>query len=462
MADPHHQAHPPAPPSAPALAAAPTVGTQHNVVGDHINVYAPAGNLYITPIPAMAGAPRPLPLDTVSEPESQVTKPKLSRRTFLKAMSAVGGIAWLAGRDSVAGGEEPSPSRDANPSARSRASSPAPESGRSMTPSSAVAFPRFIGRVSDAACSFDGRYVVFGEESGSLQIWDLSTLRQTVTRQAHEGGVRRVVFNRDGSLLATSGPDGQGATVKLWTFSPPDGLKRVAMWYQDHDAWALAFHPAGTVLLSGDNNRTIWRYNVVRREPISNLIPGEELGWVRSFAFTKDGNSLLVGDTIGRIHRWDTTQPLQDWPWSWRTDIDDADPIGGIWALALAPDDTTLVSGDQPPHGHPRAHVRRWDLTDPTRRPNKPQVLAAYDNSTVYSADFSAKATLVTASKTAVPDARTGGTAHLWKMPYQHGKRLPTIINSPWVRFVPGTETLIAITAASQPIMIRQDRNPAR
>ncbi|MEZ6063048.1 MAG: hypothetical protein R3C19_22105 [Planctomycetaceae bacterium] len=64
----------------------------------------------------------------------------------------------------------------------------------------------------------DGRTLVSGSEAGSLRFWHVETGRQLFCADHHHvGGVRRAVFSRNGSTLATIAGRGRGfCEVALW------------------------------------------------------------------------------------------------------------------------------------------------------------------------------------------------------------------------------------------------------
>src|SRR5262249_40899893 len=84
--------------------------------------------------------------------------------------------------------------------ARHEGAFPLPAAGRALA-FHALAFPP------------DGRYLVTGEYSGAVRVWDVQTRRQVRSLGTHGQEIRGVVFSRDGRHLASASSDGE---VKLW------------------------------------------------------------------------------------------------------------------------------------------------------------------------------------------------------------------------------------------------------
>ena len=64
------------------------------------------------------------------------------------------------------------------------------------------------GWVETVAFSPDGMKLLWGEESGEVALWDLSTDRLLFRRKLHQGNVAAEVFSPDGRLFASGGYDG--------------------------------------------------------------------------------------------------------------------------------------------------------------------------------------------------------------------------------------------------------------
>jgi hypothetical protein len=172
-----------------------------------------------------------------------------------------------------------------------------------------VALPTLTGLaawVSVCVALPDGKHVVAADSWGNLAAW--SYCADTIepvwkVANAHDGWIRSLVISPDGQTIATCGRDGR---VLLWSTS---GQKK------------------SEIVVSGD-------LSIIR--------------------FAPDGKSLFVGSLEGKVAQWslETTAKLREFDASPLFKVNRLQDVGGVRALAISPDGSTLlVGGTQPVNG---------------------------------------------------------------------------------------------------------------
>jgi WD40 repeat protein/serine/threonine protein kinase len=193
------------------------------------------------------------------------------------------------------------------------------------------------------AFSSDGRSLATGCEDGAARIWQLGETSGIGQPMQHSDSVRALVARPDGKAIATMSQDG---VIWLW-----DALTTRLIAKQQGHAPALvfqmAFHPAGTVLVSAAPDATLRLWNGATLEPIGSTI--RMTGWVRRIAISPDGTTLVAGDNNGRLGRWDTRTGLSLAP--------SAAVQHSVMGLAFNDDGTRLVVCDD------QGEARIWDMS---------------------------------------------------------------------------------------------------
>ena len=122
------------------------------------------------------------------------------------------------------------------------------------------------GWVETVAFSPDGMKLLWGEESGEVALWDLSSDRLLFRRTLHQGNVAAEVFSPDGRLFASGGYDGvirvrrvEKPEESVWDVRTP-GLSN------------LAFTPDGRRLVAANPRSTDDRRVGYKRRPVAPRI----------------------------------------------------------------------------------------------------------------------------------------------------------------------------------------------
>ncbi len=141
------------------------------------------------------------------------------------------------------------------------------------------------------AFSPDGKTIAGGSFDKKLHLWDVESGTELAVITGHNDWVTSVVFAPDGKTVFTASPD---KTIRQWDMATGKEIRK--MTGHDKNLAFLAVTPDQKTLVSGsfDNTIKFW-----------SLENGKNLGTVktpdspRSFAFSADGSTLLIGCRTG-------------------------------------------------------------------------------------------------------------------------------------------------------------------
>jgi WD40 repeat protein len=105
--------------------------------------------------------------------------------------------------------------------------------------------------MADLAFSPDSRWLISGNQDGTIKIWDLLTGRELRTFVGHTGMVWRLDVSRDGRRLASASNDG---TTRLWDVETGRLLQT---WRHHWPVWAVALSADATVVAAGGADRVV-------------------------------------------------------------------------------------------------------------------------------------------------------------------------------------------------------------
>jgi eukaryotic-like serine/threonine-protein kinase len=208
------------------------------------------------------------------------------------------------------------------------------------------------------AFSPDGRYLITGNGSGTLQVWDALTGAEIGTLGAHNHEIRRLVFSPDGKHLASASGEG---IAKLWDASKladaarasenPEARLTLAA-HVPGPSMNIAFSPDGKRLGAGGENNMVEVWDV-QTGNLLQTFAGHKRD-VCAVAFSHDGRWIASGSGDSTVKIWDagTGECVRTF----------RDHTGLVSIVAFSPDDRRLYSGS-------RDHtVKVWD---PTQVPAK-------------------------------------------------------------------------------------------
>jgi WD40 repeat protein len=106
---------------------------------------------------------------------------------------------------------------------------------------------------SSAAFPFNGQYLAFGLEGGSVQLYDFtSALAEPLELIGHTGRVMSVAFSPDGHLLASASQD---HSIILWDVATGQALRTLTTHYGAVNS--IVFSPDGRMLASASSDGTV-------------------------------------------------------------------------------------------------------------------------------------------------------------------------------------------------------------
>jgi serine/threonine protein kinase/WD40 repeat protein/tetratricopeptide (TPR) repeat protein len=174
-------------------------------------------------------------------------------------------------------------------------------------------YPRWVVRA--VSVSPDGRCLATGSNphfppTGELRLWDASTGRLLLPPIPHTNYVSAIAFHPQGKLVATGDYNG---LVRFWDTAIGREIGRPLP--QGEIVMSLAFSPDGKILAVGlamDHARKpgtrLW--DTATREPIGDLLPSTDR--VTRIEFRSDGQALLADTGRANSRLWDVPrgQPL--------------------------------------------------------------------------------------------------------------------------------------------------------
>lgn len=146
-----------------------------------------------------------------------------------------------------------------------------------------------LGWITTLAFSPDSQHLASGSADRTVKIWEIGKKWKEQTIESHKERVTEIVFSADGKFLASGASDGK---IKVTALAP----KRKTYFLTGHFGKILSlFFFNDNHLASGDANRTIKTWDVLKESEISSKAGVEETNEIETAAFSADGSLFAVG-----------------------------------------------------------------------------------------------------------------------------------------------------------------------
>ncbi|HXH97156.1 MAG TPA: BTAD domain-containing putative transcriptional regulator [Gaiellaceae bacterium] len=231
-----------------------------------------------------------------------------------------------------------------------------------------ASFTDHTGDVLGVAYAPDGKSVATIGTDGTARVWDPSNGRQLLALRGHHGPLLDLAFTADGRRLATASQDG---TVKIWDVSPAGSRDSLTLEAHPGGVDSVDYSDSGTRLLTtgrDDGRAKLWdtrtgkllaSYRSVR-DPISYIAigsvgvaafvqkesPDENLGISRESDGRAKLRDLATGDVLATIG--DNVESAAFDPSSTHLALGNAGGVVRIWAIgSRKPLETRSFAADQ-------------------------------------------------------------------------------------------------------------------
>lgn len=147
------------------------------------------------------------------------------------------------------------------------------------------------------AFSADNRFLLGGEDNGTVWLWDAQTGKEIQQLVGHNALIKSVIFSSDGRLLLSGSDD---KTARLWDAQSGQELQRFLGHAQS--VRAIAFSPDGKFILTGSDDKTVRLWDAQSGKELQQFVG--HTAAVRAVAFSPDGKSVVTGSDDQTARVW--------------------------------------------------------------------------------------------------------------------------------------------------------------
>ncbi|MGI9436105.1 MAG: protein kinase domain-containing protein [Geminicoccaceae bacterium] len=183
-------------------------------------------------------------------------------------------------------------------------------------------------RAKGVAFSPDGEHLAAGDDTGVVQLWDLSAGETPVKLDDHRHEIWALAFSPDGNLLASGDRAGE---IRLW--QADQGRLIDSFEADDKAIWSIDFTADGQqLMIATASGIGLWDVES-RSKKITFEITGGE---VTRAALAPDGRQLAASLTTGKVLIWN----IEDATMVREIVADD----NAIWSVAISPDGKSMAT----------------------------------------------------------------------------------------------------------------------
>ncbi len=177
----------------------------------------------------------------------------------------------------------------------------------------------------------DGNYVIAGSTKSTIKVWHLETKKLRFVLKGHQDEITSLAITPDGKYLVSGSKD---KTIKIWNLE----TRKECFTLTGHSdsVKTLAVTPDGKYVVSGSKDNTIKIWDLEKREEIFTFTGHTDS--INRIKVTSNGKLVISASS---------DKTLQVWDFETRDVIATFTGESAINCCAVAPDDVTIVAGDE-------------------------------------------------------------------------------------------------------------------
>jgi len=161
-------------------------------------------------------------------------------------------------------------------------------------------FPHVLGMVQSAVFSPDGRYVLTGDHSGAVRVWEAESGLLIKSYFGHKQQVYSVAWSSDGKFIASGSWDN---TIKIWSADFSQEAKEIYTLFHEDKVYSVAFSHDCRFLVSGSQDKTVRIWDAESGKE-RKVLRGHG-STVSSVAFSPDGRRIVSAAADRNVMIWD-------------------------------------------------------------------------------------------------------------------------------------------------------------